>query len=433
MRMSEAFRVYSRFWIDEGEQQMQSNIRRQILTSFLLVVIGSGMAVQAAISNRKSAHTEGNPSNEDVAQLIHQIEAPQVPNRQGLDGMTLQEVMRKFHVQGVSIAVIKDFKIQWAKGYGVAEVKTGRPVETNTLFQAASISKPVTAMAALRLVQEGRFSLDEDINKLLKSWQVPTSEFTREQPVTPRSLMSHTSGADDGFGFPGYAPGAPLPTLVQILNGQPPSNMGPVLFKRPPYQAYKYSGGGIVIEQVMLTELLGQPFDQIMQNLILKPLGMSDSTYQQPLPESLTERAAHAYDEQGHAMDAPWHVYPEQAAAGLWTTPSDLARVAIELQRAIRGPEGTVLKEATAREMIAPTGVGPFAIGFEIAKNGEGWYFSHSGGNWGFQCRLLAHVRKGYGVVIMTNGDLGEKVVSEIESRVAAAYHWDSLDKPMVR
>jgi CubicO group peptidase (beta-lactamase class C family) len=412
---------------------MRLKIWTQLLSGLLFVILGSSVAVPRATTDGRTALAEGKPPSDDVSQLIHEIEAPQVPNRQGLDGMTLQEVMQKFHIQGLSIAVIKDFKIQWAKGYGVADVQTGRPVETNTLFQAASISKPVTAMAALRLAQEGRFSLDEDVNKLLKSWQVPASDLTREQPVTPRSLMSHTSGSDDGFGFPGYAPGSPLPTLVQILNGQPPSNVGPVLFKRPPYQAYKYSGGGIVIEQLMLTDLLGQPFDQIMQNLILKPLGMSDSTYQQPLPKNLEAWAARAYDEQGHAMDAPWHVYPEQAAAGLWTTASDLARVAIEVQRAIRGPEGAVLKQATAREMVAPTGVGPFAIGFEIAKNGEGWYFSHSGGNWGFACHLLAHVRKGYGVAIMTNGDLGGRVTSEVEARVAAAYHWDSLDKPLVR
>jgi CubicO group peptidase (beta-lactamase class C family) len=403
------------------------------LIHLLSVMLALSVSGASATSDGKVVLAEGSNVNEEVAQVIHQIEAPQVPNRQGLDGLTLQEVMQKFHTPGLSIAVIKDFKIEWAKGYGVADVKTGRPVEINTLFQAASISKPVTAMATLRLVQEGRFSLDDDVNKLLKSWQIPSTDLTREQPVTLRSLMSHTSGADDGFGFPGYAPGAALPTLLQILNGQPPSNVGPVLFKRPPYQAYKYSGGGIVIEQLVLTDLLGEPFDQIIQRLILKPLGMSDSTYQQPLPESLAAQAANAYDEKGHVMDAPWHIYPEQAAAGLWTTPSDLARVAIELQRAIRGPEGAVLNQATAREMIAPTGVGPYAIGFAVQKDGEGWYFRHGGGNWGFQCHLLAHVRKGYGVVIMTNGNQGDRVIDELESRVAAAYHWDSLDKPLVR
>ncbi len=369
----------------------------------------------------------------DIAQLIQRIEAPQIPNRQGLDGLTLQEVMVKLHTPGVSIAVIKDFKVQWAKGYGLADLKTGRPVEVDTMFQAASISKPTTAMAAMKFVQDGRFSLDDDVNKLLKSWYVPESEFTREQPVTPRSLFSHTSGADDGFGFPGYPPGAPLPTLVQILNGEKPSNVGPVKFARPPYQGYKYSGGGIVIMQVALTDMLGKPFDEIMQSTILGPLGMSNSTYRQPLPEAMQAHAAHAYGNEGQALDAPWHVYPEQAAAGLWTTPTDLAKVAIELQRAVRGPSGTVLKEATARQMIAPTGVGSFAVGFKIEQTGQGWYFSHSGGNWGFRCHLLAHVRKGYGVVIMTNSDNGEAVFDEIGARLATAYGWDTLYKPIFR
>jgi CubicO group peptidase (beta-lactamase class C family) len=399
-----------------------------------------GMLVCIAAIARTAAVTEragGGPAHSeiagDTARLIQRIEGPQVPNRQGLDGLTLQEVMAKLQTPGVSVAVIKDFRVQWAKGYGVADVKTGRRVEVETLFQAASISKPVTAMAAMKSVQDGRFSLDDDVNKLLKEWHVPESEFTREQPVTPRSLFSHTSGADDGFGFPGYAPGAPLPTLVQILNGEKPSNVGPVKFVRAPYEGYKYSGGGIVIMQVALTDLLGKPFAEMMQSTILGPLGMSNSTYQQPLPEAMQARAAHAYDNEGKAMDAPWHVYPEQAAAGLWTTPTDLAKVAIEMQRALHGPSGTVLKEATAREMIAPTGTGPFGVGFQVEQKGQGWYFSHSGGNWGFQCHLLAHVRKGYGVVIMTNSGSGSRVVDEIESRVAAAYGWDTMDKPIFR
>jgi CubicO group peptidase (beta-lactamase class C family) len=370
---------------------------------------------------------------EDSAALIAQIEGAQIPDRQGLDGMTLQEVMRLFHCPGLSIAVIQDFKVQWVKAYGVMDVKTNSPVQTDTLFQAASISKPITAMAALHLVQEGRFSMDQDINKILKSWHVPESTWTRDQPVTPRSLFSHTSGADDGWGFPGYAPGAPLPTPGQVLNGQSPSVLGAIKFVRPPYTGSKYSGGGVLIMQIALTDLTGQPFEQIMQSDVLKPLGMSNSTYQQPLPENLTTRAAQAHDESGKAMDAPWHVYPEQAAAGLWTTPSDLAKVAIELQRAIRGAAGTVLNEDIAREMISPVGVGPFAVGFEIEKKGEGWYFDHGGGNWGFRCHLLAHVRKGYGVVIMTNSDSGMRVIEEIEARVAAAYRWDSLDKPIFR
>jgi CubicO group peptidase (beta-lactamase class C family) len=410
---------------------MLQKIRIAFAIGVLVCIVAKTRVVMDAQANDGNKQVASTPS--DVDDIIRRIESPQVPDRQGLDGLTLQEVMAKLHTPGVSVAVIKDFKVHWAKGYGVGDVKTGRPVEVDTLFQAASISKPTFAMAALKYVQDGRFSLDEDVNKLLRSWHVLDSEFTRQRPVTPRSLFSHTSGADDGFGFPGYAPSAPLPTIVQILNGEKPSNVGPVKFARAPYQGYKYSGGGIEIMQLALTELLGTPFAEMMQNTLLGPLGMSNSTYQQPLPETMAAHASRAHDSDGKAMDAPWHVYPEQAAAGLWTTPSDLAQVAIELQRALQGPSGKVLQQTTAREMIAPTGAGPFGVGFQIEQKGQGWYFSHSGGNWGFRCHLLAHVRKGYGVVIMTNSDSGGGVIDEIEARVAAAYGWDTLDKPIFR
>ncbi len=372
-------------------------------------------------------------AQDDSAPFIARIEAAQSPNRQGFDGLTIPELLARFKVPGVSVAVIMDFKIHWAKGYGLADVTANRPVEVTTAFQAASISKPVMAMAAVRLAQEGRLSLDQNINSLLKSWKVPESELTRVQPVTPRSLLSHTSGSDDGFGFPGYEPDAPRPTVPQILNGESPSNVGAVRFIRPPFTGQKYSGGGTEIMQLALTDLTGQPFAELMRQKVLDPLGMTASSYEQPPTGAIAERTARAHDGGGKAMGAKWHVYPEQAAAGLWTTPSDLAKIAIEAQRAIQGPSGKVLSQASAREMIAPTGMGPFAVGFMVEKRGEGWYFMHSGGNWGFRCDLVAHVRKGYGVVVMTNGDNGGAVIKEIEDRVAAAYGWDSLDKPIPR
>jgi CubicO group peptidase (beta-lactamase class C family) len=372
-------------------------------------------------------------AQDSSSEIIARIEGRQLPNRQGLDPFTLQEAMQKFRVPGVSIAVIKDFEIHWAKGYGVADVETGLPVEPGTLFQAASISKPVAAMAVLKAVQDGRFSLDADINSLLKSWKVPQSEFTKATPVTLRALLSHTSGAGDGFGFPGYHPSQPLPTLVQILAGEKPSNVGPVLFERPPFTAFKYSGGGITILQLAMVDTLGKPFAEFMGEQVLDPLGMRDSTYEQPLPSAREAKAARAHSGQGKSMDAKSHVYPEQAAAGLWTTPSDLARFVTEIQRAVRGPAGRVLSYATAREMVTPVGVGPFAVGLTVDKRGEGWYFSHGGSNWGFRCDLLAHTRKGYGVVVMTNSDSGGAILNEIEARVASAYSWDSLDKPIPR
>jgi len=372
-------------------------------------------------------------AQDDAAAMIARIEAPQVPNRQGFDPLTLSQLMERFRVPGVSIAVIKDFKIHWAKGYGLADVEANRPVDPNTAFQAASISKPVTAMAAVRLAQEGKFTLDEDVNRLLKSWKVPESELTRAQPVSLRSLLSHTSGSDDGFGFPGYDPASARPTVVQIIKGEAPSNVGAVRFARPPYAGQKYSGGGTEIVQQVLMDVTGKPFAELMREKVLEPIGMAWSSFEQPPTGALAERTARAHNGGGRPMGAKWHVYPEQAAAGLWTTPSDLARFAIEVQTAIRGPAGQVLSQASAREMIAPTGTGPFAVGLVIERRGEGWYFSHGGSNWGFQCNLVAHVRKGYGLVVMTNGDAGGQLIREIEARVAAAYGWDTLDKPIPR
>jgi CubicO group peptidase (beta-lactamase class C family) len=237
----------------------------------------------------------------------------------------------------------------------------------------------------------------------------------------------------DGFGFPGYVPGTPLPTLQQILDGVPPSNTRPVRLERPPLTAEKYSGGSVVMQQLALVDAVGKPFAQIAREWVLDPLEMTNSTYEQPLPAARQAQAARAHNGNGARTNDPWHVYPEQAAAGLWTTPTDLAKVAIELQLAVQGRPSRVLKPEIAREMITPVGVGGYAVGFGMNKQGEGWYFGHGGSNYGFRCNLSAHVTKGYGAVIMTNGSGGDALISRLVQMIQKEYKWDTLDQPLSR
>ena len=351
----------------------------------------------------------------------------------GLGERTLATLMDSLGVPGVGIAVIRNFEVHWAAGYGIADVETGAPVDTETLFQTASISKPVAAMAVLRAVQDGLFTLDDDINDILVSWTLDGGAFTWDRPVTPRSLTSHTSGLGDGFGFPGYDPSDPLPTVTQILDGHELSNVGPVFMERPPLSFEEYSGGGVTVMQQALSDARGRPFADILWDDVLQPVGMVNSVFEQPLSPQRDRNAARAHDGAGRSRGPTWHVYPELAAAGLWTTPTDLARFAIEVQRSAMGASNRVLSRTTVQAMLSPVGVGGFGVGFEISRMGQGWYFGHGGGNWGFRCTLLAHKVKGYGLAIMTNADQGGALAAELSRRVQTAYAWDSLAQPVRR
>jgi CubicO group peptidase (beta-lactamase class C family) len=330
---------------------------------------------------------------------------------------SLIERMHHYKVPGVSIAVIDNEKIDWSRGYGLADTATGQTVEIGTRFQAASISKPVTAMAALHFVEEGKLALDEDVNQKLVSWKVPSSDYTKTERVTLRRILSHSAGFTV-HAVPGYAVGEPVPSLVDILNGKKSANAEPVVVDFVPGSKMRYSGGGFCVLQQLLIDVTGKSFPALMQETVLGKLGMTDSTFDQPLSASQSVYAATGYDEQGAPVPGRWRVYPEMAPAGLWTTSSDLALFAIEILKSREGKANRVLSSSMTRQMLTPQIEG---MGLGIFTNRSASPFSHGGGNDGFRC-LLAAFGSGKGVVIMTNSDNATNLIVEIVHSVAAEY-----------
>jgi CubicO group peptidase (beta-lactamase class C family) len=331
--------------------------------------------------------------------------------------MTIAERLKFYHVPGVSVALINGGKVEGARGYGLTSADGGKPVTPQTLFQAASISKHVAAMVALRLVDAGKLALDEDVNLKLRSWKVPENDFTKTEKVTLRRLLNHSAGLTV-HGFPGYEAGSPVPTLLDVLDGRKPANTPPIRVDTIPGTLWRYSGGGYTVMQQLVIDVGGKPFPRLAREFVLDPLRMTHSTYEQPLPSAWEGDAATAHDAQGRPIKGKYHTYPEMAAAGLWTTPSELARVVIELQTG-----GHVLKPATQQEMLKKV-LGDYGLGLSLGEKEGQKSFSHGGSNAGFQCMMFGYLSGGRGAVVMTNGDRGGALASEILASIAAEYGW---------
>ncbi|HEX2121902.1 MAG TPA: serine hydrolase [Thermoanaerobaculia bacterium] len=326
---------------------------------------------------------------------------------------TVEQRMREHGVPAVSIAVIENGRVAWARSYGLADVGEGRKATTQTLFQAASISKPVAATAALTLVDDRLLALDADVNAKLRSWKVPPHRF--DEKVTLRRLVSHTAGLTV-HGFPGYAPAGAVPTAVQILDGIAPANTKAVRVDVAPGSQWRYSGGGYVVLQTLLSDATGKPFPQLMRERVFGPAAMRTSTVEQPLPPALRELAATAYRGDGKAIEGKHHLYPEMAAAGLWTTPSELAQWVLALD--------DLLAPATLKEMFTTQEKGSFGLGVALRGRGDDLEVSHGGSNEGFRGMLVYYPRRGSGVVVMTNSDNGSFVASQVVNALARYFRW---------
>jgi CubicO group peptidase (beta-lactamase class C family) len=329
-------------------------------------------------------------------------------------------------IPGLSLAIIENGKIVRAQGYGVTEKGGKTPVSPHTLFQAGSVSKPVAALGALRLVELGKLDLDDDVNTRLRTWKLPDNALSAEQKVTLRRLLSHNAGLTV-HGFPGYASNAPVPSVVQVLDGEKPANTAAIRVDIVPGSKVRYSGGGYTVMQQMVADVSGQAFPDYMRDAVLKPLGMHESSYLQPPP---AERAR--LNASGHLADRSlvagrWHVYPEMAAAGLWTNASDLARFAIGVQQSLAGTSNPVISAALARQMLSPqkenVGLGVFLHG-----SGSAQRFSHGGRDEGFDTLLTAFSGTGQGVVIMINANDNSRMMDRLTAAIGRAYHWPEAD-----
>ncbi|WP_426699870.1 serine hydrolase domain-containing protein [Rhodanobacter sp. Col0626] len=360
-----------------------------------------------------------------IPAIEHGLRPAVVLQGQPVSTKTLAAEMARLHVPGVSVAVIHGGGIAWAKGYGVARAG-GAAVDPTTLFQAGSISKPVAAVGALQLVDDGQLSLDGNINDRLKSWKVPASRYTGSAGVTLRELLSHTAGVNV-HGFPGYAAGKPVPTLMQVLDGRPPATNDPIRVVAEPGAKWSYSGGGYTIVQQLIDDVTKQAFPSWMRTHVLQPAGMARSSFAQPLPEKGLEDAAMPHDVQGQPVPGGPHVYPEMAAAGLWSTPTDLARFLIAVQQSVAGKHEGWLRADTARHMLQPVKPG-HSIGFDIGGSGVDAHFSKSGDTEGFAAFMVAYPARGEGAVVMTNGASGSVLASELMRSIAATYGWTDFD-----
>jgi CubicO group peptidase (beta-lactamase class C family) len=344
------------------------------------------------------------------------------------DQWNILDRMKKYHVNGVSIAVIHNYKIEWAKGYGLADVSENRPVTEKTLFQAASISKSLNSIGVLKLVEQKKIDCDSDINKYLKSWRFPYDSKSGGKKVTVRALLSHTAGLSV-HGFPGYERGKEIPTIIQVLNGEKPANNMAIKPTEEPGKRVNYSGGGTTILQLLTSDITGLPYEIYMQKEVLDPLGMSSSCYCQP-PVGRSDLLATGYKADGREVTGKYHVYPEMAAAGLWTNPTDLCKYVIETGLSWRGESKKVLSPEMTRMRLKPV-IDDAALGVFVSSRvpGSYKYFNHNGGNEGFLSTYYGCLDSGEGVVIMINSE-DWTIIDEILNSVASVYKWKDFYLP---
>lgn len=379
---------------------------------FLAVILLCGLpALPAGVQAAQSAGC-------GKSAIEHELEI-RPPNEEPTPHLSLADAQEILSVPSVSLVILDHGKValNCAFGHGASP---------DMLYQAASLSKLVTAVMALRLVEQGRLDLDADVTNVFRSWHLPASDLSKGHPVTLRGLLSMTGGIGVP-GFTGYEPGDPLPSLMQILDGVPPAHSPPVRVEYAPGSRYAYSGGGYEIVQVLIEDVTGQDFASAAQALVLKPADMRHSLFAQPLPPALLKDAAMGHHGDGDPLPGGSRLIPELAAGGLWSTPGDLAQLLVDLAASYRGDEAHLLSHAMARSMFTRQNGGPDGLGAAIAGSGQSLVLMKRGQNVGFESYLLIFPATLQGMVVMTDSDNGTTLAEALIRRTAAVYRWPAL------
>ena len=392
-------------------------IRNMIV--FLLILLFS----LSAVAQQKTNYSK------EIEERIKQVENNLISwvKLDSSSNWNIYERMKNFNINGVSIAVINNFKIEWVKSYGWADTVEKRPITNQTLFQAASIGKSITAVAFMKLVQDKKVNLNSDINTYLRSWKFPYDTISHGKIITLAQVLSHTAGLTV-HGFDGYKWNEPLPTLEQILNGEKPSNNPAVRSQFEPGLKFEYSGGGYEISELLLEDLTKMSFEDFVTKNIFKPINMNNCKYMSLPTKNIENKFATAYRFDGKGIGCKYYIYPEKACgAGLWTTATDLAKFIIEVQLSLIGQSNKVLSKEMIELMLTPyLKSSNYAFGFIIDKKGDDYYFQHSGLNEGFSGQYYGSFKDGKGVVVLVNSD-NTDFKDEIVNSVALVYGWKNF------
>ncbi len=336
---------------------------------------------------------------------------------------TMDERLAHYGCPGAAVAVMRDGTIDWAAGFGRRDADRPDPVGPDTVFMVASCSKPVTAVMVLQQVERGVLDLDVDVNRYMRRWQVPANEFTADQPVTLRHCLSHTAGLSiNGWGIV-LQDGSPVPTIDDLLAGRPPSTMGPVVVNKAYDGTSRYSGGGYLIAQMVLEDVLGIGFDDLAEQMLFGPLGMTNSSFTQPLAPRLRSDVASGHGDDGRPHPGGWSISSEMATGGLFSTARDYATFLLAVRASWAGEPGAVLGRSIAREMLTRHERGDFGLGIRVLGDGP-VRINHGGSNDGYQSETNTYLESGDGAVVLTNATSGIFLYREVLNGIADVYDW---------